>query len=467
MNKRYFDLNIEKILESWETRHAVRELIANALDEEALTETAEVQVSCDSAGSYHIRDFGRGVQYEHLTQNENNEKLANANRVIGKFGVGLKDALATLNRRGVGLTISSRHGEIELAAAPKHGFEDVITLHATVSPPVNPSFLGTDITLRGMQAKDMEGAKDFFLRFAHDRVLDSTVYGQILERKTSKPARIYVTGLLVAEEEGFLFSYNITSLTAAMRKALNRERTNVGRTAYSDRIKAMLMASTSPAVASSLASDLAAMERGEHHDEVNWTDVAAHACQILNAQSKVVFVTAGELTTFMDTVDTAKSEGYQIVTVSDKVRQAINGLQDTAGNRISDLALVQEQWNNSFEFSFVAPEQLSASERTVFDQWKRIAEAGGGLPPAFKALCISETMRVEYSTGNQAHGLWEPHTGRVIVKRSELASVRRFAGTLLHELTHAKTGFGDVSRGFENALTDVIGNVVATTLPSV
>jgi hypothetical protein len=28
---RNFDLNIEKILEGWEVRHAVRELIANAL----------------------------------------------------------------------------------------------------------------------------------------------------------------------------------------------------------------------------------------------------------------------------------------------------------------------------------------------------------------------------------------------------------------------------------------------------
>jgi hypothetical protein len=28
-----FDLNIDKILENWEPKHAVREIIANALDE--------------------------------------------------------------------------------------------------------------------------------------------------------------------------------------------------------------------------------------------------------------------------------------------------------------------------------------------------------------------------------------------------------------------------------------------------
>ena len=36
---RNFDLNIEKVLEGWETCHAVRELIANALDEQMLTHT--------------------------------------------------------------------------------------------------------------------------------------------------------------------------------------------------------------------------------------------------------------------------------------------------------------------------------------------------------------------------------------------------------------------------------------------
>ena len=32
---------------------------------------------------------------------------------------------------------------------------------------------------------------------------------------------------VLREEENFLFSYNITNLTKTMRKALNRERTNV------------------------------------------------------------------------------------------------------------------------------------------------------------------------------------------------------------------------------------------------
>ena len=39
-----FDLNIGKILEDWEIYHAIREIVANALDEHLLTNTAEIEI---------------------------------------------------------------------------------------------------------------------------------------------------------------------------------------------------------------------------------------------------------------------------------------------------------------------------------------------------------------------------------------------------------------------------------------
>jgi len=87
-------------------------------------------------------------------------------------------------------------------------------------------------------------------------------------RKVGKVSFIYINGIRVAEEENFLLSYNITSLTAAIKKALNRERTNVGRTAYSDRVKSILLASSSEAVAKALVDDLSNFGRGMLHDEM-------------------------------------------------------------------------------------------------------------------------------------------------------------------------------------------------------
>ena len=98
-----FDLNIEKILENWEAFHAIREIIANALDEQLITNTRDVEILKENS-SWVIRDFGRGLKYTNLTQNENQEKLQNP-KVIGKFGIGLKDALATFDRKGIKVLI--------------------------------------------------------------------------------------------------------------------------------------------------------------------------------------------------------------------------------------------------------------------------------------------------------------------------------------------------------------------------
>ena len=45
MAMKKFDLNIEKILENWDIHHAIREIIANALDEQKLTNTFPIEIS--------------------------------------------------------------------------------------------------------------------------------------------------------------------------------------------------------------------------------------------------------------------------------------------------------------------------------------------------------------------------------------------------------------------------------------
>lgn len=279
-DERLFDLNIECILEAWDNSHAVRELIANALDEQVLTGSRDIEIVKDG-DAWTIRDWGRGLRYEHFTQNENPEKLKAVGTVIGKFGVGLKDAMATLHRSGVEVEIESAHGVITLSQRAKHGFGDVVTLHAAVARPKDREFTGTIVRLHGLPDQDMESAKNFFLKFSGEKVVEQTRVGQILEKR-GPTSRIYVAGLLVAEEENFAFSYNITSLTEAMKRALNRERTNVGRTAYTERVKTMLLQTNSPQVAEMLADQLVLLERGTASDEVRWKDVAVHACKILN-----------------------------------------------------------------------------------------------------------------------------------------------------------------------------------------
>src|SRR5579859_4037963 len=120
-----FDLNIEEVLENWEVEHALREVIANALDEQLISQSADIEIAKDRQGDWHVRDFGRGLRIEHFTLNENQEKLTALAGIIGKFGVGLKDAVATFYRRGITVLIRSRYGTFRLRQESKHGFSSI------------------------------------------------------------------------------------------------------------------------------------------------------------------------------------------------------------------------------------------------------------------------------------------------------------------------------------------------------
>lgn len=457
-----FDLNIEQVLEDWEVYHALREIIANALDEQILSATADIAIYKDDRGCWCIRDYGRGLRYDHLTQNENDEKLLNVQRIIGKFGVGLKDALATLDRHRVTVHIQSRHGDITLGRAAKHGFNDVVTLHAFIVDPSDPQLVGTLFVFDTVRDEDMAHARDLFLRFSDEQVLEATPYGEVL-RRGHAGARIYINGVRAAEEENFLFSYNITSLTQTMRKALNRERSHVGRAAYTDRVKAMLLACKSTQVAEELVADLQKVETGQSHGELEWQDVAVHACRLLNATRKAIFLTSREIQTAGDTVDHAIRDGYTVVTVPETVREKLRGLHDLRGTPIRDLGTYMREWNNSFTFAFVEPHDLTPSERQVFDLTHTLFQAIGGRPRKVREILISETMRLDVQGNGEALGVWEEQTGRIIIKRSQLRGLVGYAGTLLHEAAHARSGAADITRMFEQELTLLLGIVAAHT----
>ncbi len=461
---RQFDLNIERVLEHWTVAHALREIIANALDEQALTGTIDPTIFKDAEGAWHIKDSGRGLSYEHLTQNENKEKLRNPGLVIGKFGVGLKDALATCDRHHIQITIFSRHGDITISKISKHGFTDIVTLHAMIYPPTHADMVGTEFILTGVKDEDIAIAKDFFLKYSGDEVLEQTKYGDVLQTH-KKQSRIYVNGLCVAEEDNFLFSYNVTSLTTALRKALNRERANVGRSAYTDRVKAILLECTQAQVAEMLAQDLKNFETGKIHDELQWIDVSLHACRILNATEKVIFLTADQLRLGSSLIIHAQQDGYRVIVVPLNIALRLPQLKDIEGKVIRDLGEYREEWDRSFQFTFIAPEQLSPDEQQVFGLTQLILQLlrKPSLLTKAREVRISETMRVD-DVGNEVVGVWEPQEQRIVIRRDQLQEIESYAGTLLHEATHALTDADDRSLEFEQGLTQNLGKIAARAI---
>ena len=445
-----FDLNIEKVLDNWEIRHAVRELIANAFDEQILTGSSEVEISKDGTGRWHVRDYGRGLNYRHLTQNENPEKLSDK-RVIGKFGVGLKDALATFDRHGVGVEIESRHGIFTIKHARKAGFDDIVTLHVGIAPAKDADFAGTDCILTDCPDEEMEGAKEFFLKFAELELYESTKYGEIY-RADGMPA-IYVNGIKIAEEPNFAFSYNITKPTESLRKALNRERTNVGRGAYTDRIKDILMEAKSDAVCDEMLEELKRFTSGEQKEELKWLDVQLRFIWLLDKRGNVVFVTASEYGEVSGrTREIVEDSGKEIVYIPDAAMAKLRVSDGT----ITDIGVVQAEYMESFEYDFVEPGDLSEAE---LKNYGLIGDVVEKVFPRFGGeILISEKLR---TIDDGTRGVCEGLGARIIILREVLGSRSGFMGTLAHELIHAKSGASDCSRAFENALTECIGELLA------
>jgi hypothetical protein len=292
---RRFDLNTKTVLGQWDVADALRELLANAEDE---TRLACAEAGCslepEEGDVWHVRDFGRGIHYTHLTQNECPEKKKawnsggthmDAPDIIGCFGVGLKDALAVLHRNGVQIEIRSKYSNISVEMSTKHAFEDVTTLHAVVSPPSHPSMQGTDFVLTGVKRQDVDAAKAMFLRFTVPKTLKKVPAGSILEKSDPHGrGAVYFRGLKITDlDERFLFSYNIRAVNASLKKAMNRERKSVGLTELTALIKKVLLsdedAGGNEEVTRIVCDNLVNTGQSEDCYELKWKDIKVHYIQ--------------------------------------------------------------------------------------------------------------------------------------------------------------------------------------------
>lgn len=451
-----FDLNIEQVLENWEVFHALREIIANALDEQVLTRSKDIRIERESEGRWRIRDYGRGLKHTHFTQNENQEKLTHPN-LIGRFGVGLKDAMATFDRHDVGVEIRSRHGRFTLGKSTKHAFEDIMTLHAYIEPPVDETFEGTEFILTNISESDIKKAKSLFLLFSEEEILSTVQFGQILQKRDDR-ANIYINGVKVATEDEFLFSYNITSLTKAMKKELNRERTNVGRTAYSSRVKQILLENKEASTTKLLVESLNRFTEGNLPVELTWKDVAIHSCKLLNTLENVVFLTPSQIMHHGSFVDDIDGYDFKIVTIPENLRDALSEVKDDVGNPIRNLETFAEEVRDSLSYREVPLQSLSRDE---LERWRRrdeILNMIGPMPDCILEVKLVESIDFAFDQV-ETLGLWQPDSGTILIARSQLRSMESLAGTLLHERAHASSGRPDVDRGFESALTDYIGRL--------
>jgi hypothetical protein len=423
-----------------------------------LSSTEPIEIYKDNNGHWHVRDFGRGLRIEHFTLNENKEKSTNTPGIIGKFGVGLKDALATLHRRRVEVYIRSRFGDFFIRQHSKSDFAGIVTLHVAAMPP-SQDIEGTDFLFAGLTDDDVQRTKSYFLTFSSEKELDDTAYGSVFAGQMGQ-SKVYINGVLASIEPGFLFSYNITSLTETMRKQLNRERVNVGRSVYTERVKSILRSSTSQFVLQSLADQLAQRQSGQLCDELQWLDIRQLAINSLQQSNQVTFVTQEEAVARPEVIEKIQSDGYRVVLIDASEKSKVVQQEQQGGPAVRTLENYFVEYNETFQYKFVEKENLLPHELHVFGEAPAIAALVGIFHDLPKIL-VSETMRLDRV---DTLGVWDSELKAIVIQRDQLSGLESFAATLLHELAHATSGHTDSTVAFENVLTAYLGKVAARAL---
>ncbi|MBU3134391.1 ATP-binding protein [Clostridium gasigenes] len=220
-NDKGISLNIgEKYLTNWEIYHALRELIANALDVVG-NDPKKVKIYRDSKNRLCIKDEGNGIKPENFKLEES--KSDNANR-IGKFGVGLKDAIGVLKSRGKEIEIQTNLYKYEFKYN-ESAVGNVIHIHIKEH---RINIKGTKIIISNIAAKDEELAKNEFIIYSRISPIFSNKFGDIIEEDEKS---LYYNGVRICKIEGeyFKFSYNINGNINKIDDGLNRERRYVSR----------------------------------------------------------------------------------------------------------------------------------------------------------------------------------------------------------------------------------------------
>ncbi|HMD53750.1 MAG TPA: hypothetical protein VKJ65_04285, partial [Phycisphaerae bacterium] len=239
-----------------------------------------------------------------------------------------------------------------------------------------------------------------------------------------------------------------------------RERGNIGRSVYSDRVKAILLGSTNPTVELALVEQLEKRAAGIYCEEINWIDISEKALKLLPKYRRVAYFTPNELGQLPYAADLANQIGYRpfVVSEEEKMRLAKQG-----GEQVITLEKLTAEYSKNFNYTFIEEGGLTRDEQEILSLQGEIARVIGLNASQIPKVKISATLP-EFITGFRVDGVWDKNIPAIVLRRDALSSIARFARIFVHELAHSTSGYPDCTREFETVLTDFVGRAVRTSL---
>lgn len=360
------DLNIGKnYLNDWNVHYAIREIIANALDE-GKNEIPELIEKAEE--EYIIRDFSSGLKIENFIMMGSDK--ANNKNVIGKFGVGLKDALGVLNNNGIRVKIITNKYIFKPNMQQKSRIMRIKTLHVQVYRNSEQSFRGTMFILRNCKREYIEQAKNEFLIYKNQKtqIIEKTCYGDILI-KENNVADIYINGMKISEDRNLSFSYNIKSISARLKSAINRERKYVNRDAYREDIKRIINKCKEKHVLDAFEEQLRKTYSDNSYSEIKWNTVLVTVSNYIISKYKhknVKFIGNVDIQNKKELYDLlCKSSNAEIINVSQKIKEDIKKYKEDI---IGDSLFIEDSNSYITEKDLLSIGELDESRRKVLEE---------------------------------------------------------------------------------------------------
>ena len=427
---KYYDLNIKKILREWTIANALREIISNAIDESKISKTKEPVIKKEN-GKWTITDFGRGIKISNFSQDENKEKL-NMENVIGKFGIGLKDAIAVLNRLKIEFIILTKSFKAYPVLKNKEGFDEE-TIHIAIEENANPLLEGTKFVFENIKDEDIAKAKNNFLIFQDVQNLFKNEFGQIIEKKSK--SKIYVNGMQVSEDDDYTFSYNITKINKKLASKMNRERKSLGRDAYSDSIEKIVSEDMPKEVIDRF------IDNEEISGEMTKKSIRKFVFAAMNKSGKFVFMTKEQI----QDLTSAKKEAIE--NAGKEIKEIKNVDNDFIGeDGLSGWDTFVEEHNKNFEYEEALEQELTSQEKNSLEKAKKVMKA---LDSQKEVIPIKNHNCIDADI----FGVWvEQKPNTLFLQKSILKDWKQTLIALIHEWAHSLHGLEDMTREFENDL---------------
>lgn len=414
-----------KYVASWTVGDALRELIANALDTSTEVETRYYD------GRGYIGDLGPGIERAFWVMGEGEHGE------IGQFGEGLKLALLVLAREGREVEVVTR--EYTVCAFIRNSDQFQTRLLVLEFGP-GGVVCGTEVRVT-CSKEEFEEAKGRFLKLRKVPVLNRKA-GLL-----SDAGAIYVNGMYT-QRVNALWGYNFTD-----KALVNRDRSVIDMGKLTEKMTWCLSELRNTLLITQLL--LAASVEARTPTIQPKLELGLYPCFSSSAVRvawrrgfKRAFGVKSCLKGEASTNLIALEAGWEVVDVGHRLGNALR--------YYAEIETSMEAMDRVFgQGAIRLKSPLTEKERRVWDQARRLAKQ---VVPGGRT---KRNLLVERCPGGATAltigGLYR--NGTVYVARDRVQTLESAIGVLIHERLHGLS-FNDLTREFENKLTDMVGTLV-------